>query len=192
MEHVLVSGGGEWGAKASLLSLDPQSSYGAECEEDELDRFQRSFHGEDTAAGAITRPGDFVQFFVEGNPVMHGGPMAVADAVDSYPFRSFGVGEFNKEKNGSEIDGHSLQNPRHLVQLAPCHFGAFSAEGLYLDSTGGVNSTKTKINTPGTIIWTALSGAGAQDVEDLRKSVGHGGLYHLKRFRETNRRLELK
>ncbi|KAJ4422158.1 hypothetical protein N0V82_003242 [Gnomoniopsis sp. IMI 355080] len=190
--HQILSGGGEWGAKASLLSLDPQTIYGEESEEDELDRFQRSFHGEGTAEGAITRPGDFVQFFVEGTPVMRGGPMALTDAA-GYPLRSFGVGEFRKETNGPKSDGHSLQKSRHLVQLAPFHFGAFSAEGLYLTSTGSVNSTKTKINTPGTNIYTMPLGVGAQEIEDLKRGVGHGGHNQSKRFSgEKPRRLGLR
>ncbi|KAJ4396956.1 hypothetical protein N0V93_001179 [Gnomoniopsis smithogilvyi] len=167
--HQILSGGGEWGAKASLLSLDPQTTYGVESEEDELDRFQRSFHGEDTVEGATTRPGDFVQFFVEGDPTIRpksdAPPTSTQAITASYPFRAFGVGEFSKEDYAPESLDSSIQHQKGLIQLAPFHFGAFSAEGLYLDmkrghgTKGTIISTTTKINTPGTTIQPIPSGA---------------------------------
>ncbi|KKY36636.1 putative v-type c subunit family protein [Diaporthe ampelina] len=60
-----LGGGGEWGAKASLLSLDPKTSHTPQSEADELDKFMRSFNGEQDAKYAIAQPGDYVQFFVE-------------------------------------------------------------------------------------------------------------------------------
>lgn len=168
-----MSGGGEWGAKASLLSLDPQTTYGVESEEDELDRFQRSFHGEDTTEGATTRPGDFVQFFVEENPVISlkntGSMDPIQTSMNLYPSKAFGVGEFGKEDYAPENVDTSTQSPPRLIQLAPHHFGAFSAEGLYLGTPGGIGAkdmisttTTTKLNTPGTIIQSAYAVPGYQ------------------------------
>lgn len=145
-----MSGGGEWGAKASLLSLDPQISYGKESEEDELDRFQRSFLGEDTACGAIARPGDYVQFFVHADPDL---PKPRA----RYPSSAFGVGEFSEEGyTTATVDAST----RPAVQLVVNHFGAFTAEGMYLEmwhrsGRGPFSEEKrmTKVNVPGTIMY---------------------------------------
>lgn len=156
-----MSGGGEWGAKASLLSLDPQTTYGVQSEDDELDRFQRSFHGENTADGATVRPGDYVQFFVEKDPedlqAAFGHMKVLRTTQTSLPIAAFGVGEFRKYESGPETgDASSAGGLRLAVQLAPHHFGAFSAEGLYLEMSGGEGKEKasrtTKLNTPGTII----------------------------------------
>lgn len=151
-----MSGGGEWGAKASLLSLDPQTSYGVQSEDDKLDRFQRSFLGEAAADGATTRPGDFVQFFVEGDSEVspegsEHTKLTQPSAV--LPRAAFGVGEFSKEDRTPErVDASSREN-RKLIRLAPNHFGAFSAEGIYLDMKSDyARERRTKVNTPGTII----------------------------------------
>lgn len=158
-----MSGGGEWGAKASLLSLDPQISYGKESEEDELDRFQRSFHGEDTTEGAIVRPGDYVQFFVDGGPDLawagSGSKTLSPTSRAQYPSTAFGVGDFSKEDYATTTADASVTNSRELVKLAENHFGAFSAEGMFLETVGRlggghVNTQKstTKVTAPGTIM----------------------------------------
>ncbi|CAN8099111.1 unnamed protein product [Discula destructiva] len=174
--HKILSGGGEWGAKASLLSLDPQTSLGVESEEDELDRFQRSFNGEDTAEEAITRPGDYVQFFVEGDsdvPAEHRGHMELLQAPDSYPVATFGVGEFRKEDYATAQVEDSLQAQQGLVQMLPDHFGAFSAEGLYLDMLrdgGDKRTMSTKVDTPGTYIGPLATARPTSSVVDLSAS----------------------
>lgn len=154
-----MSGGGEWGAKASLLSLDPQTSYGKESEDDELERFQRSFHGQDTGDGATARPGDYVQFFVEGDMELPSGSVgrtSLAISRARYPSIAFGVGECGKAGyTATTTADASVTNPRRLVQLADNHFGAFSAEGMYLETErrdGKQQKLKTKVNVPGTTI----------------------------------------
>lgn len=152
-----MSGGGEWGAKASLLSLDPQTSCGKESEDDELKRFQRSFHGQDTANGATARPGDYVQFFVEGDPELSGSVNKTLRPTSRarYPSIAFGVGEFGKKGYTTATVDTSVTKPSRLVQLADNHFGAFSAEGMYLETEphhGKEVKSTTKINVPGTIM----------------------------------------
>lgn len=152
-----MSGGGEWGAKASLLSLDPQTSYGKESEDDELERFQRSFHGQDTADGATAKPGDYVQFFVEENLELSRSEnrTLLPTSRARYPSIAFGVGEFGKEGYTTATVDTSVMNSSRLVQLADSHFGAFSAEGMYLETErhhGKELKSTTKINVPGTMM----------------------------------------
>lgn len=142
-----MSGGGEWGAKASLLSLDPQTTYSRQSEEDELEKFQRSFHGQDDVDdGAIAKPGDFVQFFVERGP-------AASTKTQLYPAVSFGVGDPNMRDrdNTSPVELADSRAEMSLSQVQTKHFGAMSAEGLYLQS----QDLNTKLDTP----WTRVEGA---------------------------------
>lgn len=66
--HRVLSGGGGWGSKAGLLSLDPQG-------ETEVDAFAREFtarfDGTDggPSSGMIVQEGEWVQFFVAEKPV---------------------------------------------------------------------------------------------------------------------------
>lgn len=152
-----MSGGGEWGAKASLLSLDPQTSCGKESEDDELQRFQRSFHGQDTGNGATARPGDYVQFYVEGDPELSGSVNKTLRLTSRtrFPPIAFGVGEFGKEGYTTAMVDTSITNSSRLVQLADDHFGAFSAEGMFLETEhhhGKDQRSTTKINVPGTMM----------------------------------------
>jgi hypothetical protein len=65
-----VSGGGGWGDKKGLLSLDPQTKFLTTDDED-IDSFARSFLGQHSDAeqtsgsGDIISPGDHVAFFVD-------------------------------------------------------------------------------------------------------------------------------
>lgn len=172
-----MSGGGEWGAKASLLSLDPQTSYGVESEEDELERFMRSFKGEDSADGAIIRPGEYVRFFVEGDSVAE--PLDAPQDPASVPVATFGVGEFSKEDHVPQPVQDASQAQHDLVRALPNHFGAFSAEGLYLHVQGGRSDDQmnaTKVNAPGTEVGHFVSSAATHSASGgVDQSAGRDG-----------------
>lgn len=149
-----MSGGGEWGAKASLLSLDPQTSYGLENEQDALLRFQRSFFGEEEADEAIAKPGDFVQFYVdkETHPLTETGDgedMTGSSLPTKYPRVVFGVGEHSPaESDASSPEVSSeITAAKELAWLVPDHFGGMSAEALYIESAS--QGVKTKLDAPG-------------------------------------------
>lgn len=65
-----MSGGGGWGDKKGLLSLDPQTKFSTTDDED-IDSFARSFLGQHSGSdktggsGDILSPGDYVSFFVD-------------------------------------------------------------------------------------------------------------------------------
>ncbi|PSR80813.1 hypothetical protein BD289DRAFT_440102 [Coniella lustricola] len=153
--HRIMSGGGEWGAKASLLSLDPQTSYGLENEQDELLRFQRSFFGEEEADEAIAKPGDFVQFYVdkEVHPLREAGdnePTEGEGGLAGYPRVVFGVSEPSLAESEASLpadDSVLATATNELAWLVPDHFGGISTEALYIESASlGV---KTKLDAPG-------------------------------------------
>ena len=66
--HKVLSGGGGWGAKQGLLSLDPDTKYGKGHQEGEYsfddDRDSNFEAQQQQAFGEIVRPGDIVTFYV--------------------------------------------------------------------------------------------------------------------------------
>lgn len=151
-----MSGGGEWGTKASLLSLDPQNSHGRESEEDELDKFIKSFNRDDDAKDCMAKPGDFVQFFVERGPpqLAEEHRARLIRSTTSYSPVSFGVGDMNLKD--PDLPGTSVESQRRLVPkqdldwIAIGHFGGHSAEGVYLSA--GEVGPNTKVDVPGACV----------------------------------------
>lgn len=147
---ITVGGGGEWGAKASLLSLDPKTSHTLQSEADELDKFMRSFNGEEDAKDAIAQPGDFVQFFVERDArQMDPNNRHHLKAMHEYPPVRFGCGDMHMRDIDlpDRLIAHRKFDRGHTEQLYFDHFGAHSAEGIYVsyDRKG----TSTKLDVPG-------------------------------------------
>ena len=155
-----MGGGGEWGAKASLLSLDPKTSHTPQSEADELDKFMRSFHGEQDTKDAIVKPGDFVQFFVERDAKqMTSDKHHNLKAILDYPPVRFGCGDIHMRDIDppNKIVSSRRADRAHFEQLYFDHFGAHSAEGIYV-SSGGLGPN-TKMDVPGaTVTMTRLKG----------------------------------
>lgn len=155
----LVSGGGEWGAKASLLSLDPQVEYESPSDADSLESFKNAFQGDLNAADAIVRPGDLIQFYIV--PAESRQESKVNSAMQ------WGVGGLNQESELGEKQ--LLQQRSDATPLLQAPFGGYSTESVFLSSsTLGV---KTKVDVPNSnvgISWledqvegSILSGKGA-------------------------------
>lgn len=153
-----MGGGGEWGAKASLLSLDPKTSHTPQSEADELDKFMRSFNGEQDAKDAIAQPGDYVQFFVERDAKQLP-PEKVNNlkALQEYPPIRFGCGDLHMRDIDlpDRIVSGRQRDRGHTEQFYSDHFGAHSAEGIYLSSSDiGPN---TKMDVPGATVTMATN-----------------------------------
>lgn len=129
-----MSGGGEWGAKASLLSLDPQTTYKKRSEEDELKDFQKSFRGDLDAADSIVRPGDFVQFFIRDD--------ASDKAYDKFRANLSGV-------SVGVVDPSSGKDAESLgpLEVWKGRFGAVTTQSVYAEGA----RLKTKLDTPGAV-----------------------------------------
>ncbi|KAK0656743.1 hypothetical protein B0T16DRAFT_501373 [Cercophora newfieldiana] len=115
----ILSGGGGWGLKQGLLSLDPQTKYSTPDEED-IESFIRSFNGEDSG-GATVIPGSYVQFMVE--PFGH--PPKGALQHDTTDGASMVLGA-----QGAASEQESLSE----YQVQQGLFGAISSEGIYIAS----------------------------------------------------------
>ncbi|KAF2721909.1 hypothetical protein K431DRAFT_284357 [Polychaeton citri CBS 116435] len=171
----IFSGGGGWGKKAGLLSLDPDVQYSTrELRRDE--DWQFNFNDEDTIQGAarsknealgqIAGPNDAVMFFLAPRP-------HVAPAVHSANARSFGRYDYKHWRSlafgtvpstmddvplsstagGNELRSRTAKTVSHCKNL----FGALSERGisvskpslqLHAPSGGNIQVFSTKIDVP--------------------------------------------
>ncbi len=148
MFHTVVSGGGGWGLKQGLLSLDAQTRCSPTGEDDDIDGFIRSFYGEDTA-GSIVTPGSFIQFLVE--------PPASPEAAATHQPHNLPSIAFGTESGVSDGLLGAGDKP---VEIVGDHFGAVSNNGVFVDcvspsphSIDTRDTTRTKIDTPCSYIW---------------------------------------
>ncbi|OCK76166.1 hypothetical protein K432DRAFT_153288 [Lepidopterella palustris CBS 459.81] len=161
--HRVLSGGGGWGKKAGLLSLDPDQFYGSTLSprtsgldiNDILEEIPSGFH-------EVAKSGEFVQFFVSpsefvptyqnhhnnlnstrGNsPTLHSLELGtIPSSIDSIPT--------------SRIPKDVLQSTIPKVSVFQNHFGVLSEGGINIhalrqNETGGPwkTQTKTKIDVP--------------------------------------------
>jgi hypothetical protein len=122
----LVSGGGGWGAKKGLLSLDPQRTHFSLSEEEEMQNFIQSMNG-----GGFTPEGSQIQFFMSAP--------ALPDSTEPFaPGVAFGVaGDVAIPKDPEPVNGFIGQ-----------HFGALSNSALYLSGQGLPDGKETKLSVP--------------------------------------------
>ena len=124
-----MSGGGGWGLKQGLLSLDPQTKHSTS-DGDDVESFIRSFNGEESAGGGggIVAPGVYVQFMVEPD-----GPPAstVSDEAALGP-------HFDQNGSvavlGTTCDAVLEDAGVSEVKVQEGLFGAFSLNGVYIAS----------------------------------------------------------
>ena len=146
-----VSGGGGWGLKQGLLSLDPQTRYSTPDQED-VESFIRSFKGEDSVGG-IVAPGSFVQFFVEpAYRLVPGSQTEGATTPEEPESASLVVGTIDNTANPTR-DLNEIEVHRNV-------FGAVSAEGIFIssgvDSQGNQAGATTKIDASNAFVTSSL------------------------------------
>ncbi len=145
-----MSGGGGWGAKQGLLSLDPETSY-AQSEQDDIEGFIKAFQERNSASPSegIIIPGSYIIFCIE--------PHSTEEDMRSHrisPTICLGVAPTNNE-------GVALSDEPDQVKITEDHFGAASTAGLFLRMISGANESSategsektprpftTKINVP--------------------------------------------
>lgn len=150
----VLSGGGGWGAKQGLLSLDPETRFtaaGAEGEEEDVESFIRSFYGEESGGGVVA-PGGWVQFMVEeeevGQELGRGGPR---------PAVMLGTHVAVDESDGSAA---AAADGGVEVEVLEDVFGAASLKGIYVatEGEGGDGEIVTKIDAARSYVG-AVSGS---------------------------------
>lgn len=164
--HRVMSGGGGWGKKQGLLSLDPEVSFPGTARPDELVTLDQIFNpsadgplempaflakgmiGDDLSLlSQVATAGDFIQFFVGLEPKHPQDEVATTtDAETSVTYR-FGV-----VADADEVDVQLLNENKHDLVVVPSLFGALSEKAIaYSQPTVGAeaSSSSTKLDIPG-------------------------------------------
>ncbi|KID80134.1 uncharacterized protein G6M90_00g012500 [Metarhizium brunneum] len=134
--YQVLSGGGGWGPKKGLLSLDPQQTHFALSEAEEMERFMKTMD-----SSGFAPPGAHIQFFV---------PAMASPEIITCPVTGvvFGV------PLGIETSGEAGTAPKGY--LVADHFGALSSQGVYLSGRTDADSAscyESKISVPGCRIF---------------------------------------
>ncbi|KAI0106204.1 hypothetical protein GGR51DRAFT_518224 [Nemania sp. FL0031] len=160
--HKILSGGGGWGLKQGLLSLDPETSFPVPGQDDDdMEMFIRSFKERDSGnptAGGLATPGSSLLFCVEPQIAnIEGLSSRLLAPKDTL---AFGV-------SPSLDDTPSSSSPTNSVDIIDGHFGISSSTGLFLRSnancTGADNRNEmqgasqggftSKVDVPGAYFY---------------------------------------
>lgn len=142
-----MSGGGGWGAKQGLLSLDPETSY-AQPEQNDIDAFVKAFEERNSAkpSSGLVPPGSYVMFCVE--PYLS---IEQKRSLKLPPILSLGVSPHSEDTQPS-----SEAKATDSVRILDGYMGVQSAAGLFVkalpevsDRTAAASaSLSTRINVP--------------------------------------------
>ncbi|KAI0206405.1 hypothetical protein F4808DRAFT_407166 [Astrocystis sublimbata] len=157
--HRILSGGGGWGLKQGLLSLDPETSFSLPGQDDDIEAFIKSFEERNSAepTSGLATPGSSLLFCVEPQ-------MATTDTLSSQYLPASKNLSFGVAPSPDDVPvPSSLQGSP--VEVVGGHFGISSATGLFLRTipefagtarTAGNNGDKssqssftTKVDVPG-------------------------------------------
>jgi hypothetical protein len=166
--HRVVSGGGGWGKKAGLLSLDPEIGFSGSAQRDalvgldqlfdssadgELDlplSLEKGLVGEDlTLLSQVATAGDFIQFFVSVDP------SSTHDAAPSDASPSDGniTYRFGMVSNAEEVSSSDALDGTGNVTVVPNSFGALSEKAIAYTQPvaqgGETSESSTKLDIPG-------------------------------------------
>lgn len=126
-----MSGGGGWGAKKGLLSLDPQRTHFALSEEEEMQRFIQAMDG-----GNFVPVGSKIQFFASTETCVE---------PESGPESGIVFGTAQARAAADEAaDEATDEAEADPVVVLEDQFGALSNEGIYVTSADAAAET-----TPG-------------------------------------------
>ncbi|OHW95497.1 hypothetical protein CSPAE12_05915 [Colletotrichum incanum] len=140
--YKILSGGGGWGKKQGLLSLDPETTYSSSSEEEDLDSFIRSFESQHDggAQQGVVAPGSYIQYFVTA-------PMSARPNVSRPDGATLNIAFGTSESAISEAP-LSTDGPSDW-KVVPEHFGAVSSHGLFIKSQVNDFTSESKLDAPG-------------------------------------------
>jgi hypothetical protein len=166
--HRVVSGGGGWGKKAGLLSLDPEIGFSGCAQRDALVGLDQLFNsgadaelglppflekalvGEDLSLlSQVATAGDFIQFFVSVDP------SSTHDAASSDASPSEGdiTYRFGMVSNAEEVPSSGTIGGNDNITVVPNSFGALSEKAIAYTQPvaqgGETSESSTKLDIPG-------------------------------------------
>ncbi|KAI1386572.1 uncharacterized protein F4822DRAFT_320273 [Hypoxylon trugodes] len=123
--HKILSGGGGWGLKQGLLSLDPETNYSLPGQDD-VEMFIKAFHernSPDSSEGLVT-PGSYLMFCIEP----HCTEKEIRESQQMNPTTVVGVTSDN-----DQVLNYS--GPTDHIEIIDDHFGIVSKAGVFLKAT---------------------------------------------------------
>ncbi|KAI0553300.1 hypothetical protein F4679DRAFT_530699 [Xylaria curta] len=154
--HRILSGGGGWGLKQGLLSLDPETNFSLPGQDDDIEAFIKSFEERDSTepTSGLATPGSSLLFCVE--PRLTDTETLSSQYLTPAKTLSFGVAPNHDDTPSPESHSNS-------VKVVEGHFGMSSTAGLFLrnapDFAGIISNNgdrgahqspfTTKIDVPG-------------------------------------------
>jgi hypothetical protein len=152
-----VSGGGGWGAKQGLLSLDPQLIYN-EDNHIPLDMSVTSLEEQQTSAlGNIAKPGSFIRFFARSSwtPWVDGEiPKVFKDFNPGIRTVVIGTSQSTVDMAPEKLsDGHET-----FVRFNVGSFRCSSQSGVFITKERSTDGTihQTKLDMPGAFLLTCM------------------------------------
>ena len=165
--HKVLSGGGGWGNKRGLLSLDPDSTF-SEYRSESGSPHEPQDHVEAEAhdmLGTVVRPGDVVDLWGRstGDPFLHSMapyPRSSCPMLISRSDLSFCFGSASEEMKSKTVTKGDRREIRSEYVVFEQHFGAISTSGMSVhiksySSTGTFGSLKL-----GTILQSKIPAGG--------------------------------
>ncbi|CAD0088512.1 unnamed protein product [Aureobasidium vineae] len=151
--HKVLSGGGGWGKKAGLLSLDPDSGYGqhpaweeiAPAQQTEPEYIQglspvptdlhRAWGFEPQELPSIVNKGDYIQFYISPSASSEETPAQSETNTNASHYTTSNVKTVEFGSIPSTVDDMPSSNAspaaaQSVVQTYPNHFGALSETGI--------------------------------------------------------------
>jgi hypothetical protein len=163
-----VSGGGGWGPKQGLLSLDPETSL-ARFAEARYDYDSNDSGNDDQvqALGNTAKPGSWIQFLIyhEASAGARGDDASSIAAAPSYNVvnsLAFGsipstIDDIPLPKSMSDVAGGN-EGPGALIEGIEGHFGAQSEVGIYINLQKGDKVLSSKVDVPQSTFWLGTIG----------------------------------
>ncbi|KAI1211055.1 uncharacterized protein F4807DRAFT_48494 [Annulohypoxylon truncatum] len=126
--HKILSGGGGWGLKQGLLSLDPETQFSLPNQDDQhdIEMFIRAFKdiGNPNPSEGLVTPGSYIMFCIEP----HLTEKEIGASRQMAPMTALGVAPSGDQ----EPDSASQSND---IEIIDNHFGVVSKAGLFLKAT---------------------------------------------------------
>ncbi|KAJ5163508.1 uncharacterized protein N7500_005338 [Penicillium coprophilum] len=165
--HHVMSGGGGWGKKQGLLSLDPEVTFSGTAKQDELVALSQVFDRDTTAQldtlpsidkgiavddlsllSQVATAGDYIQFFVSIQPTGPQGKISGNHDSQEEPISY----QFGMVADSIELETHETEEDSNGIISLPRTFGALSEKAIaYSQPIKGETASEscTKLNIPG-------------------------------------------
>jgi len=161
--HKVLSGGGGWGKKAGLLSLDPESDYSdvdPTAPPRLLDLDSLFSDSEPDPVKPIASPGDYVRFYIAPNlpeealppqkPNAYGRQTRQTYRVQSLEFGVLPSSMDDVQMSAEDAAEAAVETTRQKIQVHERHFGALSEGGMSvrIADEEGMQTMLSKVDVP--------------------------------------------